>query len=148
MKKLFPLLFLFIAALAGCRQTPPANSAPANSSNTAKAVKDPQAKLALVASRLDRSKEGFVSIIGQVQNISPDNLDNIEALLSSYDENKKVLATEKSPIEARTLAPNQTSSFQVTMKFNPNSRRHLVTFAAPDGKEIKYTQNDPPNQNN
>lgn len=128
MKKWFLVLLVFAVMFVGCQQSK------TNSANNS------EAKLTLLASSTDLSQPGSITIKGQIKNTSTDQLDNVDVYLKSYDDNRQLLATEKAPIEIRSLTPDQISSFQVTMKDNRAAVRHLITFTTESGKEIKFLQ--------
>jgi len=86
-------------------------------------------KLALLASRGTRTGAGhFVTVEGEVKNISDSTLEDVVAVISVYDENGVFVTSDSALIEYTTLLPGQTSPFEVIVDYNPRMAKYKVEF--------------------
>ncbi len=81
-------------------------------------------------------ENGFYNVEGEVKNISPDRLANVEAVVTFYDRGHNVIKTADALIEYNPVLPGQRSPFHVVATGNPAIKTETLTFAFLNGAEI------------
>ena len=90
-------------------------------------LSDPQ--LALLSTRSSLSSGGgYFTIEGEVKNISGSTLENVVAVVSTYNDDQDFITSESALIEYTTLLPSQISPFEVMVDYNPAMVRYKVVF--------------------
>jgi len=95
----------------------------------------PQYELALI-SMLGSQSDGTLMIEGQVKNISGSPLDNVLAVLTVYDANDGIIASDEAPIDHTSILPGQTSPFAVSVPYDPAMDWFDIEFEDPSGGEV------------
>lgn len=76
----------------------------------------------------DTREYDFITIEGQVKNISLVSLDAIEAVVQFYDGNGKFVKSDSALIDYNPILAGQTSPFSVITTDNPEIKRYSVIF--------------------
>lgn len=95
-----------------------------------------QSPLLYARSQSFNIEDGYCIVSGEVKNISPGKLANVEAVATFYDKNKNVIKTDDALIEYNPILPGQTSPFRVGTTGNPAIKSEVLTFAFLGGAEI------------
>jgi hypothetical protein len=94
-------------------------------------------QLALISSRGYQTESGGYYIVeGQVQNISGNNLKDIEAVASWYAADGTFITSDSAIIEYNPLLPGQTSPFRTMSTANPAMAKYTVEFKSLFGPTI------------
>lgn len=102
--------------------------------------------LELLSFRGDR-EYSYLTINGQVKNISNEKLDGVWAVAEFYDSNSALVTSEDGVIEYNPLMPGQTSPFKIMQRDNPAIKTFKVKFKYLFGGAIPYkdsTTQSPP----
>ena len=95
------------------------------------------AQLALLSVRCERHVRGGRFIFeGQVQNISDRSLRDVFAVVNVYNANPVRVGSGEVPVELATLQPGQTSTFRVTVDYDPTVAYYAVGFKHREGDAI------------
>jgi hypothetical protein len=87
----------------------------------------PEYLLELISMNDDRESD-FITVSGQVKNISEVSLEAVEAVVEYYDSNGNFVKTDSAVIEYNPILPGQTSPFTVISTDNPAITKYDVTF--------------------
>ena len=79
----------------------------------------------------------YVEAVGQVKNLSSQNLKNVAAVLQVYDKDDQFINSETTLIEYNPLLPSQVSPFRVLMSWNPAMQHAELSFKDLLGGTIK-----------
>lgn len=71
---------------------------------------------------------GYVTVEGQVRNISGRKLENVEAVASFFAEDGTFITSDSSLVEYNPLMPGQVSPFKVMKTYNPLMRKASIGF--------------------
>ena len=80
---------------------------------------------------------GFITIQGQVENISSNSLNNVEAVVRQYDKDDNFIRYDVATIEYNPIMPGQTSPFKVIGKDDPRIAKYSIYFQFTDGGQIE-----------
>lgn len=131
MKKLPIVALMWFALVIAC--APPSNRSSRSSANEAAGP-----SLELLSSRVDRSSEMFVTVNGQVRNISGEKLDNVMVVIEWYDGAGSLITSDDVLLKYNPIMPGQTSPFQVITSYNPQMQRYVVNFKGLWGDPISF----------
>ncbi|MBK9526998.1 MAG: hypothetical protein IPO41_01435 [Acidobacteria bacterium] len=134
---LLPLGLLICVGL-GC--VPPRNAG--SSDPTSSKSSSPELK---VLSKKGTIEYSFVTVEGQVQNISGASLEAVQAVVTHYDGNGSFVTSDSALIEYNPLLPGQTSPYKVLTRHNPAMKTFNVEFKHILGGEI-YSIDASPDQ--
>jgi len=87
----------------------------------------PSYKLELLSTNTERSS-GFMTLEGQVKNISNESLENVTAVVEYYDSADNFIKSDSALIDYNPILPGQTSPFSVITTDNPEIKRYSVSF--------------------
>lgn len=87
-----------------------------------------------------QSSRPYVTLEGQVRNISPQSLRSVEAVVIYYTADGTFLTSNSSLIEYRPLLPGQTSPFKVISPYNPAMSTASVEFKELLGGKIEHRE--------
>jgi len=82
---------------------------------------------------------GYVTVKGQVKNVSDKSIRNVAALATFYDAAGTFITSNTSLIEFNPILPGQTSPFSVMEKDNPAMKKAGVEFKDLLGGSISFT---------
>jgi len=88
---------------------------------------EPEYFLELIATTYAREYD-YITVEGQVKNISGVNLESIEAVVQYYDDNDNFVKSDSALIDYNPILAGQTSPFSVITTDNPAIKRYSVTF--------------------
>lgn len=71
---------------------------------------------------------GFITVKGEVKNISDKRLENILVVIYYFDENDEFIKTAEALIDYNPIMPNQISPFEAITTDNPLITNYIVTF--------------------
>lgn len=131
MKKLPIVALMWAALIIAC--VPPSNRTSRTSNNAASG-----SALELLSSRVERSSEMFVTVNGQVRNISGEKLDNVMVVIEWYDAAGALITSDDVLLKYNPIMPGQTSPFQVITSYNPQMARYVVNFKGLWGDSISF----------
>ncbi len=94
--------------------------------------------LALLASRGQQTSEVFITVEGQVTNISGEPIESLMVLVTHYDRNKQFITTSQAMIAFNPLMPGQTSPFKSITRYNPLMASYDIQFKHVLGKPYEY----------
>ena len=95
------------------------------------------AQLALLSVRCEKQVRGGRLVFqGQVQNVSELSLRDVIALVTVYNANPVLIGSGEVPVERATLQPGQTSTFRVTVDYDPTVAYYKVQFKHRQGDFI------------
>jgi hypothetical protein len=98
-------------------------------------------KLKVLSIKDTASETGnYISIVGEVQNLSPEKLEFVKANISLYNKNGDLINTESTYLELNPVMPNQVSSFKKTIRARPDFDTYRVNFVDRSGESI-FTEN-------
>jgi len=92
------------------------------------AKKQQQTYLLKVLSAGSRDISGTMSVEGRVENISAKSLDNVQAIVSWYNENEDLITIDTAVIEKNPLLKGQISSFKVISQYTPSMMKFSIQF--------------------
>ena len=78
----------------------------------------------------------YITVEGQVENISNENLENVEAVVKYFDENDNYIKSDSGLIEYNPILSAQISSFKIITTDNPEIERYRVSFKYLSGGKI------------
>jgi hypothetical protein len=84
-------------------------------------------QLQLLSTTVERAN-GYLTVSGQVQNISSESLQNVQALIEYYDSDGLFIKSGEALIEYNPVLSEQTSPFEVITTDNPAIARYQVSF--------------------
>jgi len=117
---LLPVLVIGTLLLSACYPAPsalPDEAPPA----------EPTYKLQLLSMNDERAYE-YITISGQVKNVSNESLDNVEAIVEFYTSDGTFVKSDEALIKYNPILPNQTSPFEVITTDNPAITKYSVSF--------------------
>jgi hypothetical protein len=88
------------------------------------------------------SEHGYVTVEGQVGNISGRKLQNVEALAQFYTADKTFITSDTALIEYNPLMPGQVSPFKVMLPHNPMMQTASISFKIMWGDALDYVKKD------
>jgi hypothetical protein len=88
------------------------------------------------------SAHGFVTVEGQVGNISGQKLQNVEALAQFYTADKTFITSDSALLEYNPLMPGQVSPFKVMATHNPMMKSASVSFKLMWGDALDYVSKE------
>lgn len=88
------------------------------------------------------SEHGFVTVEGQVGNISGRKLQNVEALAQFYTADKKFITSDSALVEYNPLMPGQVSPFKVMATYNPLMKSASISFKLMWGDALDYVSKE------
>ena len=139
------LTFIVIGVIGTCASGPSGStsnspaSAQVSTSTPAPAPDGPQLLL------LDwnwHEESGFAIAEGQVKNVSSENLESVEAVVTYYTADKKFITTDSAIIEFNPILPGQTSAFKVMGTANPAMSSANVDFKKLMGGTISWKKKE------
>lgn len=80
---------------------------------------------------------GYAIYEGQVKNISHSKLENVQAVVTWYNKNGKMITSNSALIEYNPILPGQSSPFKVIKTYNPAMERAGVEFSRLMGGTIR-----------
>ncbi len=89
------------------------------------------------------SEHGYVTVEGQVTNVSKEPLRNIQALVTFYTKSKEFITAADGLVEFNPIMPGQTSPFTVMERFNPEMHTAEIQFKEMFGGTIAYRDKTP-----
>lgn len=84
--------------------------------------------LELLASRGYRSSSSYLSVEGQVKNVSGKPIDRLVAVTTWFTKDDQFIASDSAMVEYQPLLHGQTSPFKTITKRNPEMTRFSVEF--------------------
>lgn len=91
------------------------NSSDFSSNSTSDETEDSNAAdIVLLSQKLKKSSFGYRHLVGQVKNVGNDTADFVKIVLDTFDKNGDVIGTDYTYTTARTLKPDQRSSFDLS----------------------------------
>ena len=106
-------------------------------SDTSIGEQTPTYELQLLSTNFERSYS-YITMSGQVKNISSSNLENILAVISYYTEDDTFVKTADALIDYNPILPGQISPFEVITTDNPAITRFSISFKYLLGGTISY----------
>lgn len=100
-----------------------------------------KAKLVLINSTWS-SAHGYVTVEGQVGNISGRKIQNVEALAQFYTEEKTFITSDSALVEYNPLMPGQISPFKIITTHNPLMKTSSISFKLIFGETLDYVTKD------
>jgi flagellar basal body-associated protein FliL len=89
----------------------------------------PEYLLELLSLNSETSSGGsYITVYGQVKNISNRSLENVEAVVQYYDSSDKFVKSDDALIDYDPILPGQTSPFSVITADNPEIDSYSVSF--------------------
>ena len=88
---------------------------------------EPTYKLQLLSTNDERAYD-YITIYGQVKNISNESLENVMAVVEYYTSDGTFVKSDDALIDYNPILPNQTSPFEVITTDNPAIKRYSVSF--------------------
>jgi len=132
-------LTCIILSIIGSLMDGSSSSVPTASYNTTSAPEEP--KLLLLNSSWHEGY-GYAIVEGEVKNISPENLSNVEVVASFYTADKKFITSTDALIEYNPILPGQTSPFKAMASYNPAMKSASVTFKTLMGRTIFWKKKE------
>ena len=130
--KLNLIIILAIFLFVGLACVPPDKRTDGNAS-----VVSQSPPLKLLSSRGEIEYD-YVTVKGEVQNISSEKLDDVWIVVTQYGADGALINSETSIIEYQPLMPGQTSPFRSMMRHNPLMKTYTIGFKHFIGGEIQY----------
>jgi len=122
--------FWFIAS------TPSKETTSLTLSTAAASAANPELKADFVsASR----RLGYVTVVGETQNLSSSSLTNVEAVVELLDRRGAIIAVESALIGLKQLAPSESTPFSVTLRDAAHAATFRVRFRTFMGRSIGST---------
>jgi hypothetical protein len=87
-------------------------------------------------------ESGYAIVEGQVKNISDRSLENVQAVVEFYAEDKSFITSDDSLIEYKPLLPGQTSPFKVYASWNPRMTTANIDFKKLFGGSIYWKKQE------
>jgi hypothetical protein len=84
---------------------------------------------------------GEMVVEGKVRNISGDMLENIQVVVSWYDEQGNLVSSTSSAIYLSPILSYQVSPFRVSQPHDPQMERYDLSFTTPRGEAIFTSDN-------
>lgn len=103
----------------------------------AKKAKKASARLQLISWRWSTA-HGYVTVEGQVKNISDKSIENAQAVATLYTSGGEFITSSDALIEYNPVLPGQTSPFKVMVKHNPAMKKAGIDFKTLFGKKISW----------
>lgn len=123
---------LIIAAVVGLFVWIAISSGDPTTSSTSRATSAPpvpaQPQLELVATQWRRSSDMFITMEGQVRNISNEPLEDVTAVTTYTNTNGDFITSDDALIDFNPILPGQTSPFSTITTYNPEITRARVEF--------------------
>jgi hypothetical protein len=118
---------------------PKNNSTPASAATTAPpAAKAPQSKAEIQLLNFECSRaHGFMTVDGEIRNISSSPINNLMIVASHYTSDKKFIRSDSGMVEYNPLMPGQTSPFKAMGTDNPMMSKCHVGFKRMFGGAIE-----------
>lgn len=88
------------------------------------------------------SEHGYVTVEGQVGNISGQKFQNVEALVEFYTEDKKFIKSDSALIEYNPIMPGQISPFKVITTHNPLIKAANINFKIMFGQSLDFVRKE------
>src|SRR5262249_15845388 len=85
-------------------------------------------------------RAGFLSLVGEVTNISSSALSNTIVQVRLYNRDRKLTSIENAPLEASLLRPGGTAAYQVVIRGTANIKEFRIYFLSPGGNAIPTRQ--------
>jgi hypothetical protein len=76
----------------------------------------------------DERSSSYITVNGQVKNISGQSLENVTAVIEYYDANDNFVTSDSALIDYNPILPGQTSPFSVITRDNPAIKRYSTSF--------------------
>ena len=70
----------------------------------------------------------YVEAEGQVKNLTGDNLESVEAVVTYYTKEGGFICSDSALVEYNPILPGQTSPFDVISTYNPKMKKAIVEF--------------------
>jgi hypothetical protein len=115
------LYFMANLAMSGVTSTRPSNRS-ATSIRPSTESEVPEYLLELV-SLTDERSSSYITVHGQVKNISGEGLENVQAVIEYYDTSGNFVTSDSALIDYNPILAGQTSPFSVTTRDNPTIKR-------------------------
>jgi len=116
------------------RNTPASNLTP-KATATPYPTDEPTYFLELLAMHYT-SEYDFITVEGQVRNISGVRLESVLAVVQFYDANGNFVKSDSALVDFDPIMPGQTSPFSVITTDNPAIERYSTTFTLFSGETI------------
>jgi hypothetical protein len=84
----------------------------------------------------DTREYGYITIEGQVRNITGLRLEAVLAVVEFYDANDNFVKSESALVDFNPIMPGQASPFSVITTYNPAIKRYSTTFTFFSGEPI------------
>ena len=142
MKLLLPLGIL-LAVVLGC--SPPRDGHRSSSSDSPFATNETKSagpKLKLLSAR-GTIEYSHITVEGEVENISGEKLDNVQAVVMHYDSQNNLVTSDSALVEYDPLMPGQRTPFRVGTRYNPEMKTYIVDFKFLMGGTISFTDARP-----
>lgn len=85
----------------------------------------------------------FAYAEGAVKNLTKGKLENVEAVVSFYDNDRNMITSDDALLKYTTLLPGQTSPFKVIARYNPAIRAAQLEFKELLGGPLTYRYKQP-----
>ncbi len=76
----------------------------------------------------DERQYGYITVNGQVKNVSEASLEAVDAVVEFYDANGKFVKSDDALIDYDPILPGQTSPFSVISTDNPAIKQYKTSF--------------------
>ena len=76
----------------------------------------------------DSRSANFITVEGEVKNISGEKMESVVAFVSTYDENDELVTSDEALIDFNPVLAGQTSPFSVLIQYNPAIVRYTIQF--------------------
>jgi len=96
-----------------------------------------ETKLKLLDYNFNREYD-YITVQGQVKNISKENLEDIEVVVEFFDESDNFIKKDSALIEYNPILSEQTSPFEVISTDNPEIERYRISFKELMGGKINH----------
>jgi len=87
-------------------------------------------------------EHGYVTVEGQVGNISGRKLKNVEALAQFYTDDKTFVTSDTGLVEYNPLMPGQVSPFKVMLPHNPMIKTASISFKIMWGDALDFVKKE------
>ena len=115
--------------------SPPSTASPSNDNQITSPAVKPQGVLKVLSSNAFIDSIGYLHVVGEIQNATPDSVTFVKATATFYDKNNNVVATDYSYTSPSDLGPGDKAPFEIilTSASIPVKQIHHRTIIASSG---------------
>lgn len=93
--------------------------------------------LEILSHNWQRTTDAYVTVLGQVKNVTNEPIESVMVVASFYDKDKNFITYDDALIDYNPIMPGQVSPFKIIVRYNPLMNGYRIEFRTFAGEKIE-----------